>query len=78
LVRVANNPNKIPLGPTPALGTLSAPVNGMFLGPNVLGQLFDVPPVVQSGLAAAPFVAITGVQTGKLGISGQESPKTHG
>lgn len=65
-------------GPTPATGTLASPVNANFTGPNAMGELNDLPPVVQSGLDFAPFVAINGTQTNKLGIQGGESPKTHG
>jgi hypothetical protein len=77
---VANDPNVSPvaIGKTPATGTLAAPVNANFTGPNSMGVLNDVPPLVASGLNAAPLVAINGTNQNKLGVQGGESPKTHG
>ena len=76
---MANNPNpKTATGPTPAVGTLAVPCNQNFTGPNAMGVLNDLPPVVQSGLAFAPFVAKNGTDQNKLGIQGGVSPKTHG
>ena len=63
---------------TPQVGTAAKAVNSMFSGPDHLGTLNDVPPLVHSGIEAAPLIAINGVNTPKLGIAGPESPKTHG
>lgn len=68
----------VAIGKTPSSGTLAAPVNANFTGPNAMGVLNDLPPVVSSGLEFSPFVAINGTDQNKLGIQGLQSPKTHG
>ncbi len=77
---MANNPvvSAVAIGKTPSVGSVDAPVNGNFTGPNAMGVLNDVPPMVLSGLEAAPLIAQNGTKQNKLGIQGAESPKTHG
>lgn len=43
-----------------------------------MGVLNDLPPMVESGLAASPLMATNGTKQNKLGIQGSASPKTHG
>lgn len=78
---MANNPivSPVAIGATPAVGSLEAPVNANFTGPNAMGALNDLPPMVESGLAASPLVASNGTNQNRLGIQGGgASPKTHG
>ena len=77
---MANDPNVSPvaIGKTPSVGSAVRPVNANFTGPNSMGVLNDLPPMVTSGLAFAPLVAINGTNQNKLGIQGAVSPKTHG
>lgn len=77
---MANNPavSPVAIGKTPATGSATNPVNGNFTGPNALGVLNDLPPMVTSGLDASPLIAVNGVDQNKLGIQGGASPKTHG
>lgn len=77
---MANNPavSPVAIGATPAAGSLETPVNANFTGPNSMGILNALPPMVASGLAAAPLIATNGTNQNKLGIQGGASPKTHG
>ena len=53
-------------------------MNAHFTGPNAMGVLNDLPPMVSSGLEASPLIATNGTDQNKLGIQGAVSPKTHG
>ncbi len=77
---MANNPvvSPVAVGKTPTVGSADMPVNGNFTGPDAMGVLNDLPPMVESGLSASPLVAVNGVNQNKLGIQGGQSPKTHG
>ena len=77
---MANNPvlSPVAVGKTPTTGTADSPVNANFTGPNAMGVLNDLPPMVVSGLEASPLIATNGTDQNKLGIQGAASPKTHG
>lgn len=77
---MANNPI-VPApatGKTPTTGTLTSPVNGNFTGPNAMGILNALPPMVESGFDFLPLIATNGTNQNKLGIQAGKSPKTHG
>ncbi len=77
---MANNPvvAAVAIGKTPVTGTLTSPVNVNFTGPNAMGVLNALPPMVASGGDFLPLIATNGTNQNKLGIQGATSPKTHG